>query len=276
LGVFTYPTNFVSRFPTAPWVAARVQRLLSEPACDFRGELTLHQDLNPTPFRSRLGKTRGLLGPNEFWYWWRRFLPENDSHCLTVDQTAAVDLTQLRAELAAWEAVHDKPLLMKGLILNWNLDWLATAVPGCVFVHIHRDPVLNMQSLLEAREDFFGDRGQWYSFRPPEYAALTGATAAEQVAAQVRFTEAGVQRGLDAVPAHRKISVSYEELCAAPATVYGALRARLSDQGCDLPAVYGGPASFPVSNTLRLDPATEADVRAAWAAGPDLLTRLSV
>ncbi len=72
LGHFSWPTNLISRFHTAPWVGERVQQMLTNPDYDFRGELTLDTPVNPAPYTSRLGKTRGLLAPNEFWYWWRR------------------------------------------------------------------------------------------------------------------------------------------------------------------------------------------------------------
>ncbi len=265
-GLFTYPTNFTARFPTAPWLAERVQRLLRDPACDFRGELTLEASDRPASFHSHLGKTRGPFAPHEFWFWWRRFVPGGRTHALDAGQLARVDTARLLGELAAWEAVLGKPILMKAMILDWNLPWLARLLPRAVFVHVSRDPVLTMQSLLAARAEFFGHAEDWYSFRPPEYAALRGRDPIDQVAGQVAHTERAVRAGLAELPASRRLTVAYEDLCRDPAAVHGELRDRLGAQGWVLPADYVGPASFPVRDALRGTPAENLRLQEAWAA----------
>jgi LPS sulfotransferase NodH len=264
-GLFTFPTNFTARFPTAPWLAERVQQLLRDPACDFRGELALEPGARADAFHSRLGKTKGPFAAHEFWYWWRRFLPEGEHHALDAGQLARVDTARLLAEMAAWEAVLDKPLLMKGLILDWNLPWLARLLPQAVFVHVTRDPVTTMRSLLAARRDFFGDEQPWYSFRPPQYAQYRDRPAVEQVAAQVFHTEAAVREGLAALPARRRLEVAYEDLCCDPAAVHSALVERLAAAGHAVDASYAGPASFPVRTAADMPTAQADALRAAWA-----------
>ena len=263
-GRFTYPSNLVSRFPSAPWVGARVQELLADPGLDFRGELNPDRDLCPADYRSRLGKTKGLLAPNEFWYWWRRFLPQGPTHRLSAAQLRGIDSETFRAELAAWESVLDRPVLLKALILNWNLPWLAGAVPGSVFLHIKRDPISTMRSLLAARRDFFGETGSWYSFRPPEYPELAGRSPAAQVAGQVHYTLRGVEEGLAAVGPGRHLTIEYEELCRAPAAVYDRLQDLLSARGYDLPGPYQGPPAFDCRSKIQLDSDQEAELRRAW------------
>ena len=262
--LFTYPTNFTARFPTAPWLAERVQRLLRDPVCDFRGELALPAGADPS-FHSRLGKTRGPFAPHEFWYWWRRFLPAGETHALDAGQLARVDTVRLLRELAAWEAVQEKPILMKGLILDWNLPWLARLLPRAVFVHMRREPLATMQSLLAARADFFGHADEWYSFRPPEYPRLKHLDPVRQVAAQVHHTARAVAAGLAGLPAARRLDVAYEDLCRDPAAVHAALAARLAAAGWEGDPGYAGPASFPVRAGLHGTPAEAEALRAAWA-----------
>lgn len=264
-GLFTYPTNFTARFATAPWLAERVQRLLRDPACDHLGELALEAAQGPAGFHSRLGKTKGPFAPHEFWYWWRRFLPEGETHALDAGQLARVDAARLLQELAAWEDVLGKPILMKGLILAWNLPWLARLLPRAVFVHVRRDPLLTMQSLLAAREDFFGHDRDWYSFRPPEYPRLKDLDPVRQVAAQVRLTDGAVRAGLAGLPASRRLEVAYEDLCRQPAAVHAQLLDRLAAQGYAPVSDYAGPASFPARDALRGTGAEQVALRAAWA-----------
>ncbi len=266
LGHFCAPTNFVSRFYAAPWVGERVQQMLTNPDCDFRGELTLDTAVDPAPFTSQLGKTRGLLAPNEFWYWWRRFLPEAPTHCLSAAQLAGVDDRRLCAELAAWQSVTNRPLVMKALIMNWNLPWLAAAVPGSVFVHITRDRIMNSQSLLEARRSHLGDVESWYSFRPAEYEQLKDLPAPEQVAGQIHHTEAAISAGLADIAPDRQLHLTYEKLCQSPKEVYQDLQRLLAARDCTVSEVYEGPKFFPVSKKIRLDEVELMALREAWRA----------
>jgi hypothetical protein len=262
-GTFTYPTNFVSRFPTAPWTGERIQRLLTDRHCDQGGELGLDAAVTE-PYASHLGKTRGPFAPHEFRCWWRRFLPAGETHFLDEEQLAAVDTDRFRRELAAWEEVRDLPLLMKGLILDWNLPWLAATLPETVFVFVRRDPFFTMQSLLSARREFSGDEDRWYGFRPPTYPEVAGRSAAEQVAVQVHDTETAVRRGLADVEPDRRLEITYEELCSDPAWLYERLVVKLERRGYRRARSYEGPVRFPASAKIIVDTEREAELRAAW------------
>ena len=72
-GVVGYPTNLLSRFFGAPVIGAQIQLLLTDPRYDFRNEILEFN--SAISFDSEIGKTRGALSPNEFWHFWRRFLP---------------------------------------------------------------------------------------------------------------------------------------------------------------------------------------------------------
>ena len=256
-GAFTYPTNLVSRFPTAPWVGERILRMLTDPTCDHRGELTLGADARPEPWTSDLGKTKGLLEPHEFWYWWRRFLPDAPVAEPEVDEAG------MRRELAAWEAVGDKPLLMKGLIADWCLPWLARVLPGALFIHVIREPVCIMGSLLKVRREFYGDESDWYSFRPPQYDQLRHLRPVDQVAGQVWHTRQAVTDALEAMPAQRSFTLAYEELCAAPGEVHGRLTRWLAVHGVD-GWERVGPDFFPCRDAdVAADP-RHGELTAAW------------
>jgi hypothetical protein len=258
-GAFGYPTNLLSRFYAAPAIGARVQELLTNPRYAFRDELAgLAREVD---FTSDLGKTRGALAPNEFWYFWRRFLPTVDIEPLG-ERAGEVDVSGLNAELAALADVFEKPLALKGLMLMYDLPAAAAFLPDAIFLHLERDPLFNAQSLLEARERFFGDRARWYSARPPEAAELERGSPFEQIAGQVVHTQRHIADGLRAVDPTRKLSVSYAGFCADPAATWSALGERLAARGCPLPG-YDGPPRFEATDTPRLAPADLAALRAA-------------
>jgi len=242
-GAFTFPSNLVSRFPTAPWIGARVERLLADPACAQGDELACG-DLDPEPYRSRLGKTRGPAAPHEFWYFWRRHLPAAETHALPASHLARVDSPRLRAELAAWEDVHRRPLLLKAMILNWNLDWVARTLPRALVLHVRRDDLAAARSLLAARREFSGDERRWYSFRPPAWTRLRDLDPLRQVAGQALHTRLDVEAGLAAFPADRQLTLDYDALCADPAACHARVASLLEAHGVALPP-YDGPVAFP-------------------------------
>ena len=70
-GQFAYPTNLISRFYATPYIGAKIQQLLTDSRFNFRDELSYNS--MAIEYISDLGKTQGVLSPNEFWYFWRRF-----------------------------------------------------------------------------------------------------------------------------------------------------------------------------------------------------------
>lgn len=264
-GEFAYPTNLISRFYAAPWIGARVQQVLTDPACAYGDEFADLAALTRVDgFRSRLGKTRGLLGPNEFWYFWRRFFPSEDTARID-EATWNPDLgVRFAAELAAWEHVTSRPLVLKAGILAWNLPLLARLLPRAIFLHVQREPIANLQSLLLARRRYFDRDDLWYSFKPVEYPELSRLPVADQLAGQLACTQRAITEGLAALPAQRVLTVSYEEFCARPAGVHDDLGTRIRALGGRQLGRYTGPDRFDVSNDKRLDDATYRALLEAW------------
>lgn len=261
-GSFGYPTNLLSRFYGAPYLGARIQRLLTDSRYDFKGELA---DLggSDVSYTSVLGKTQGALSPNEFWYFWRRFIPNVEPRHLSPEEESRIDGEGLARELAALELALEKPLAMKGMMLQFNILALARAVASSFFFFVKRLPFFNVQSLLEAREKFYGTPSSWYSVRPPEYDALRRLEPAEQVAGQIHCTNRCIEAALAGLPPERWLTVDYEILCQNPARVWTDLRERLAVMGHCLPD-YAGPRSFDDTNDVRVDEQQAGVIVTAW------------
>ncbi len=263
LGSFAYPTNLLSRFSAAPAIGARIQRLLTDPVYEFASQF---EDLRGSVnFESHLGKTRGALAPNEFFFFWRRHLGCTDIAPLGSDRLQDADFVGLRAELAALEQVFDKPLAMKGMMVQYDLPEFARLLPRAFFCYIRRDPRHNVQSLLQAREKYYGTRDKWYSARPHQFDELSRKDPIRQVAGQVFHTRQTIERDLAELPDERWLRVEYEDFCANPRQVYDQLRQRLSRMGFDPGVGYLGPDSFPLANQDRLEEAELAQVESAWS-----------
>ncbi len=253
LGCFAYPTNLLSRFYGAPYVGAKIQLMLTKH--DFNNELF---DFNPAaPFTSRLGKTKGVLAPNEFWYFWRRFFPYGEIQYLDEEGLSGVDNMGFLREVAAMEAVFDMPFAMKGTMTNWNIPYMADILDKVLFIYIRRNPFYIIQSLLKARLDYYGDLRAWHSYKPPEYFFLQERNPYEQVAGQVYFTKVAVEKGLERVADDRKLVVDYEEFCRQPGKVFEQITERFQQQGHPADWSYAGAVSFAAARRVSM---TETEV----------------
>lgn len=226
LGLFSYPTNLLSRFYQAPIMGAKLQLLLADERYNFRDEL---KEFNgKVDFISENGKTRGALAPNEFWYFWRRFLPFSDLDYMPTEELLKVsDTRTLIAEFAGMMGVFQKPMAMKAMILNYNIDFLDKLFEKAIFIHTKRDPLTNIASALNARKRQLGSIDKWYSFKIPEYHELKNLNPYEQVAGQVHYNNQAIEKGLAGVAEHKKITVNYEDFCANPRAIFEELKVKL-------------------------------------------------
>ncbi|MGH9162818.1 MAG: sulfotransferase, partial [Vicinamibacteraceae bacterium] len=217
-GRFAYPSNLLARFFAAPYIGSRIQQLLTDPAMDYHDELR-SATREGCEWVSDLGKTRGLLQPHEFSYYWRRFFPIDQARKLTDAELEASDPAGFAAGWASIEAAFDKPVAAKGILLQYNLLNLAEWLPKAIFVHTRREPIHNIQSLLSARQRVYGTPTAWFSVRPPEFEWLQHEDPYTQVAGQVLFTNESITRELAVLPRHRAMQIDYEAFCREPGEV---------------------------------------------------------
>lgn len=248
-GVVAYPTNLLSRFYGAPAIGAQIQLLLTDPRYDFRNEIP---DFNTSiSFRSENGKTTGTLEPNEFWYFWRRFLPFRDLDWLPDEELArVVDQPMLSKELTTLSRIFDKPFALKAMILNYNIPFLNAVFEKALFVQLRRDYVSNVASVLDARERQLGGRDQWYSFKIPEYPKLKDLEPLAQAAGQVVNIDRAVTRGLRSIDQSRKMLVQYEDFCEDPRQTFRELLHKLGLDETE--TAYVGPERFKITRTAEI------------------------
>ncbi|MFA5370491.1 MAG: sulfotransferase [Sideroxydans sp.] len=243
-GLVAYPTNLLSRFYQAPIIGAKIQLLLTDPRFNFRDELG--EFAQQAEYCSENGKTKGVLAPNEFWYFWRRFLAESGRDVWSDDELRqSMDIKTMRAELAGMMDVFQKPFAAKGLLFNYNIPFLDSIFDKVLFVQIKRDPVTNVASVLEARKRQLGSEAAWYSFDIPEYNELKGLDPIAQSAGQVQFINRAVTRGLEKVDESRKLVVQYEDFCDDHRQVFGRLVKKLNLSDSD----YSGLVQFKVTRS---------------------------
>jgi hypothetical protein len=238
-GLVAYPTNLLSRFYQAPIIGAKIQLLLTDPRFNFRDELG--EFTQQAEYRSEIGKTKGVLAPNEFWYFWRRFLADPSRDIWTDEELRqSMDTRTLLAELVGMMNVFQKPFAAKGMLFNYNIPFLDSVLDKVIFVQIKRDIETNTASVLEARKRQLGDEAAWYSFDIPEKKELMKLNPHEQARGQIEAINSAVDKGMSQVDSSRKLFVQYEEFCANPASCFQEITKKIGMDNIQ----YSGPDSF--------------------------------
>ncbi len=242
-GLVAYPTNLMSRFYKAPIMAAKIQMLLTDEQYNFRNEI---KDFTSSiDFSSENGKTKGALAPNEYWYFWRKFLPASEKDYWSNEELfEKTDIKTMLGEFAGITDVFQKPFALKGMNLNYNIDFLNKVFDKAIFIHSKRDPLTNIASVLKARERQLGSIDKWYSFKMPEYNDLIKLNPYEQAAGQVHFINHAVEKGLKEVPENKKMTINYEDFCQDPEHFYKELLEKLATQGYNTDQSYSGEKTF--------------------------------
>lgn len=230
LNLFSYPSNLIARFYKNPYLGIRIQHALLE--YDSNNQLEF-SDLNDN-FDSNLGKTSGALAPSEYWYFWREYFKFSEINKLSDNELLKVDSDNFLKKLSAFENLTGKPLVMKGMLLNWNIPYLHSIYPNFIFINLKRDIISNAQSLYKARKSFFDDPEKWYSFKPEEYRFLFDKTPVEQVIGQVYYTQQAIQKGLNEVPKTNKIEITYEDFCKNPSELVHMIYSKYHDLGYNI------------------------------------------
>lgn len=227
LGLFSYPSNLIARFYSNPWLGIKIQQALLE--FDPINQLDFNLDLKL--FHSQLGKTEGALNPSEYWYFWRQYFGEKDEQRLTEEQLRKLDMKSLLTKLSGFHLLTGKPLVMKGNLMNEYLLFLHQAYPKFIFINLAREPFYSSQSLLFAREKFFGTRESWYSAKPREYSFLQHQDPISQVAGQIIFIQKSIRKALQHIPEVNKIQLTYEGFCKNPYQVIDQLVSKFEELG---------------------------------------------
>ncbi|NWK56815.1 sulfotransferase [Verrucomicrobiaceae bacterium N1E253] len=259
LGCFGYPSNLIARFYGNPAFGCEVQKAL----VDYDKEDQMGIKTQQLEFESQLGRVKGALAPSEFWYYWRRFFHFGEIQKLDDSQLHSVDSDAFLQGLASMESSLGKPLVMKGMLMNWHIDYLLNISERFVFTHIRRDLFSVAQSILESRVHYYGNRKTWWSFKPPEYPELAELGAIEQAAAQAVYTHHAVSMGMQLVPQSRSIEIDYLSLCQSPEAILSTIHQKYQDLGCPLDMPATPVQRFDHREQVRLNNDDEYALRSA-------------
>ena len=199
-----YVSNAMARWWIAPVAAAR----FLSPLRGAPGSFALSSDL---------GRSEESDAPHEFGWFWQFHLHHEDSDDLDAEALATRDFRNAKAALEGLAGYFDRPLLLKTLVhVPYKITWLKAQLPQARFIWIHRDPIFVGQSILEARQNRFGDPNRWLSVRPRDVASWRARSPCEQVAHQILDVNASMNRAFAALDPSDGLHVEYEQLVRQP------------------------------------------------------------
>ena len=203
-GSVCYPTNLVARFYANTYIGATIELLLKHILPPIKWS-----------FQSSFGKTNQWYEPSEFGFFWEHHFPLAASHQLSQDSMSNIRLEDFFREIGAFHTVFHKPLAMKAMIMNYNLELLST-VPNSRFVRIVRNTTDVVYSIWRARRSLLGSDKQWLSCKPENWKQLSELTdPVEQIVAQVKSIDQAISEAWLNLEG-RCMTIEYGELCASP------------------------------------------------------------
>jgi|SRR5690625_812455 len=149
--------------------------------------------------------------------------------------------------------VFGKPFIFKAKIVNWYLKSMNEKIDYAIYLHMHREPVATIRSLLKARKKWTGSQENWFAWKPREYPELINMDKYHQVAGQIYFIEKEILSHKERL-GNKYLSFSYEELCNKPEGVYSKITNKVKgiEPSFQIPEYTGGKI-FVISNPVSED-----------------------
>jgi len=195
----SYPNNFIARYWNVPYIGANLYKSLIKKSSENNLDLS-----------SDLGYTKGLEGPHEFSYFWKKWFPWDSWEKKAYDK---IDYSILQKQLAAWESVNNAPLVFKNLIqIDYNIEKLYSLFSNSIFIYLKRDLSFNIQSTYKSRIKLFDDETKWFGVKPINYLELTKLPVLEQITKQVICINNDIEDQLSNIPNKNVINIKYEDL----------------------------------------------------------------
>jgi hypothetical protein len=181
-------------------------------------------------FSSDYGRTSGWKAPSECGKFWYQWFPQ-EPHFVSADDWRPGQYDRLRDTVAAIAQMLEVPFVFKNLTCGQRLQVLPLVFPEARYIFAVRDPLDTAQSILRRRIAHGGDKSEWSSVKPPNYAELARLPYPAQIVGQVYWTERQIQEDLSRLPANRRLTVHYENLCDDPSGELDQIAAFLSRDG---------------------------------------------
>ena len=197
-----YINNLIAAFWRAPVYGIRLSKQVISPCLG-------------SSYISEFGRTKGIQEPHEFGYFWTELLNYKEMQEYE-NKDSLIDWQKLKIILINMTYAWNAPIAFKSFLLGWHIQKMQAILPKTCWIHISRDPLQNILSILDLRRQFLGSVEKWASLKPREFEWLKKKGYLEQVVGQVYFLEKRYIEQLKKISSSNRVGVSYEELCNNP------------------------------------------------------------
>jgi hypothetical protein len=198
---FSYFSNFTAKFYKTPICGTLLQKILGIRA-------------RTGDYNFNYGQVEGLGSPNECGEFWYRWFPRGMHVYVAPDQTPAMDLKELRAEIGGISAISKRSMVFKNLYNSMRIAPIVEAIPEAVFIVCKRDYLNNALSILKGREMHMGDKKKWMGTPPKEIDKLFDLSNEKQVVGQVYYIYQQIKEDIIRFGKQRFYEVSYKKFCS--------------------------------------------------------------
>ena len=218
---FSYFSNFTAKFYKIPICGTLLQSILG--VRERTGE-----------YNFNYGQVEGLGSPNECGEFWYRWFPRGMHVYVGPDETAAMNLQELRVEIGGISAISKRPVIFKNLYNSMRIAPIVEAMPEAVFIVCCRDYIDNALSILKGRTKNLHSKDKWWSLPPKEIDYLANLSWDEQIAGQVYYTYQQIKMDKERFGTERFLEIKYEDFCTNVHSSITRIEEFLFNKGCFL------------------------------------------
>jgi hypothetical protein len=195
----SYFSNFTMTCPDSPAFLTLIGARFG--ACAGSGSLD-----------NQLGETYGWRAPNQGYRAWNRWFP-SDRDYLRPDEVTSSCRREVRQTLGAIERATRSPFINKWQRNTPRIQALQAVFPEALFLHLRRDPILTVQSILSVSERVVAGGGGWFSAMPRSYADEADKSSLRKTAEQVALLEMDLEQDKKQVGEDRFFDLNFRDLC---------------------------------------------------------------
>jgi hypothetical protein len=195
----SYFSNFAMMCPESPAVMTLLAASLG--ACAGGNSLENH-----------FGETPGWNGPNQGYRVWNRWFP-TDKDYVDPALLSPFSRRQARQTIKIIEQATRSPFINKWQRNATRVQAIQAIFPEAVFLHLQRDPIMTVQSILNARRKLLANDSEWFSAMPRSYVPDSRKNHLRQAAEQVALIEMDLEEDKKVVGRDKFFTLSYQELC---------------------------------------------------------------
>ncbi|MBN2346553.1 MAG: sulfotransferase [Candidatus Aminicenantes bacterium] len=190
-------------------------------------------------YESRFGIIPGASSPSDGWEIFHRWFPERDLS----QETAWDKLPELPAIVRGLERLYRAPFINKNNSNSIRIPALSSIFPDSLYVHVRREMLANVSSLLRARQAHGIPLGSWWGALPPRFWRHPFHDEIEQAVFQVCDVAHEIETTLAQLPSRRWLALDYESFCTDPGGILVWVDGAMRRQGVKLKARRGGGAA---------------------------------